>query len=85
MDISAATPLSEGVGGSATIGPDGVGQAGRQQLGDPLDMAGGQVRTQLDDDIATLSIAAVESEGKRVCHGESPVDQLICPRDIGPV
>ncbi len=45
------------------------------QFRDPLDMAGREIGAQLDDDIAALSVAAVESEGQRfVSHdGVSPV------------
>ena len=34
------------------------------QFGDPLDMAGRQIGAQLDDDIAALSVAAIEGEGE---------------------
>ena len=33
------------------------------------DMAGGEIGAQLDDDIAALPVAAIESEGEGVSHG----------------
>ena len=61
--------------GDHTVEHDAIVETFAGQLRNSLNMARREIEAQLDDDIAALSVAAVESEGQRfVGHGGvSPV------------